>query len=129
MPEAEADIERTYTGGEISKEAFVVQKGHLQRQINFLGAMGEVRKFITGNIKVTIFIMAIGIFGSIVIGTTLHGQTIQETMETSVMLGISGSIIIFLPLLLLSAAADIVSNRVYVSSLQQTTDIKGVEKI
>jgi hypothetical protein len=112
MPAAMTAIERAYTRGEISEEMYIVRKDHIEKQNDFLGAMKETGKFIAGNAKVTIFVMAAGVLGGILSGTGLYGQTVQETAEVSIAFGISGIVIFLLPLLLLSIVAGIVSSRV-----------------
>jgi flagellar biosynthesis component FlhA len=97
MPEAAADIERTYTGGEISEETVIAKKDHLQWQVDILGAMEGVGKFIAGNAKIMICIMAVGVFGGIAIMTVLHGKTIQEAVRISIAFGIVGGISFYCP--------------------------------
>jgi flagellar biosynthesis protein FlhA len=128
MPETMTAIERAYACGEISGETFVTRKDNIAHQADFLGAMDGVGKFVAGNAKVMIFIITAGILGSIIIGTGIYGQTIQEAAETSIAFVISGGIIFLLPLLLLLIAISIVSSRGYEFSVRQLTDAKGAEK-
>lgn len=115
MPNMVETIERSYARGEIGEEVFVVRKADLPREANFLGAMDGAGKIIAKTVIVMTFVMAIGIFGSVIIGTKLHGQAIQEAVETSIAFGLSGSIVFLLPLLLLSVASTIVIGHLYKS--------------
>jgi flagellar biosynthesis protein FlhA len=114
-PGAMTTMERSYTCGEISEEAFIARKDMLYNNLIFLGDMDGVGKFLAEGIKIMILVIAFGFLGGIIIGTKLHGQTIQEAAKTSIAFGLSGGIVFFLPLLLLSVAATIVSGRVYKS--------------
>jgi flagellar biosynthesis component FlhA len=101
-------IERAYTSGEIIEEAFIARKGDIGKLDDFWDAMRETGKFIAGNAKVMIFIMAVGISGNIIIGTNLRGQTIHDLAQMSIAFGIGGAIFFLLPSLLLSVALGIV---------------------
>lgn len=115
VPGAMTTMERSYTCGEISEEAFIARKDMLYNKLIFLRDMDGVSKFIAEGIKIMILVIAIGLLGGIIIGTKLYGQTIQEAAKTSIAFGLSGCIVFFLPLLLLSVVATIVSGRVYKS--------------
>jgi flagellar biosynthesis protein FlhA len=128
MPEMMTAMEHAYTCGEISEEAFIARKDSIGQQANFLGAMDGAGKFITGDVKVMIVILAAGVFGGTIIGTKFHEQTIREVMETSIAFGISGGIIFLLPHLLLSVAMRVVSSRVYEFSVRQLTDATGAKR-
>jgi flagellar biosynthesis protein FlhA len=119
MPEMVTAMERTYACDKISEKTFIARKDNIVQQAYFLGTMDGAGKFITGNTKVMFFIMAAGIFGSIIIGTWLHEQAIRGVVEISIIFGISGGIIFLLPQLLLSIAMSIVSSRVYEFSIRQ----------
>jgi flagellar biosynthesis protein FlhA len=129
MPAIMTAAERTYTCGEISEETFIARKDHLTKQTDFFGATDGAGKFIAGNVKVAIFIMAVSFLGGIIIGTILQGQAIKDAVETSIVFSAGSGIIFFLPLLLLSAGLSIVSIRMAGFSFQHTTDTRGMEKI
>jgi flagellar biosynthesis protein FlhA len=112
IPKTMTAVEHTYTSGEISEEVFIARKNNIVQRANFLDAMDGAAKFIAGSATFMIFIMVAGIFGTVIIGTMLHGKMIQEAVETSIAFGISGGIIFLLPQLLLSVAMNIASSRV-----------------
>jgi flagellar biosynthesis protein FlhA len=106
-------IDHIYTSGKISEEVCIARKDHIKKQSDFMEAMHKTGKFIAGNAKVAIFIIAAGIPGKFITGTELYGQTIQEVAEVSIAFGISG-VIFLLSLLLLSITVNIASSRVTV---------------
>jgi flagellar biosynthesis protein FlhA len=111
-------IEDRYNRGDIRKREYITQKYSLLRRNDFLGAVDGAGKFITGSVNVTLFFMAVDVLGGIIIGTMLHGQTIQKAAETSIAFGIGG-IIFLLTLLLLSISTGIVSRNVDLPGIRQ----------
>jgi flagellar biosynthesis component FlhA len=101
-------IERAYACGEISKKAFIARKDDIGKENNFLDAINGTYKFIAGNKRVMIFIMALGVLGNIIIGTNLHGWRIQESAGISIAYGIGGAIFFLFPSLMLSVASCII---------------------
>jgi flagellar biosynthesis component FlhA len=85
--------------------------GKIEKQNDFLDAMNGTYKFIAGNTRVMIFIMAAGVWGNIIIRTNLHGRTIQDSAGISIAYGIGGAIFFLLPSLFLYAACGIIAHK------------------
>ena len=60
-------IEAEYNEGVITEAEARKKKEELQRSTDFYGAMDGASKFVSGNVKIEIFIMSINVYKSIII--------------------------------------------------------------
>jgi flagellar biosynthesis protein FlhA len=81
------------------------------REANFYGAMDGASKFISGNVKVGIFITVINLLGGIIIGVTIHGEDITSAMSTYTSCTIGDGLLSQFPALLISTATGIIVTR------------------
>jgi flagellar biosynthesis protein FlhA len=126
MPGKMMNIETKYACGAISEEMSIRQKENIGKQSDFLGAMDGMGKFIADSVKVAIVSMTVTIFGGLIIGTKIHGQTIQGAAKTFLAAAIALGIIFFLILLLVSVAAGVASLRACLFDKRRTPE--GTEK-
>jgi flagellar biosynthesis protein FlhA len=89
---------------EETEEKFISTKVSVHKQADFLGSLANAARFIAGATKMIICIIAAGVLGGIIIGKTIHGQTIQGAMALYGSLSLGNGIIVLLPLLMLSVA-------------------------
>ena len=88
--------ETEYSSGSISEEEADALKFEIRKESDFYGALDGVSKFISGNEKIRIFIIAVTVIGGILIGTLLRGEAISDAISTYVSLSI-GSGFLFMP--------------------------------
>ncbi|HOX18232.1 MAG TPA: FHIPEP family type III secretion protein, partial [Spirochaetales bacterium] len=77
LPGKQMAIEAEYNSGAITEEEARRRKEEVQREVDFYGQMDGASKFVSGNVKVGIFISVIDLVGGFVIGMVLHGESFQ----------------------------------------------------
>ena len=102
-------VETEYSSGAISEEEAKKQKAEIRQESDFYGSMDGASKFISGNVKVGIFIIIIECLGGVIIGSALYGE--QNVGTTYISLAIGDGLVTQLPALLISVAMGIVVTR------------------
>ena len=111
LPGKQMAIEAEYNSGAITEEVASVKKRDLQREVDFYGAMDGASKFVSGNVKVGILITAINIVGGIVVGMTLHQESIAIALDTYISLAVGDGLVTQFPALLISTATGLIVTR------------------
>jgi flagellar biosynthesis protein FlhA len=111
LPGKQMAIEAEYNSGLITEEEATRRKSDLQREVDFYGAMDGASKFISGNVKVGIFITLINMIGGFIVGMTIHGETWDVAVNTYISLSIGDGLVTQLPTLLISTATGIIVTR------------------
>jgi flagellar biosynthesis protein FlhA len=111
MPGKQMAIEAEYNSGAITEEEALARKNDLQREVDFYGAMDGSSKFISGNVKVGIFITVVNILGGIIVGVSLHGEPLSQALGTYIAFSVGDGLLSQLPALLVSTATGIIVTR------------------
>lgn len=111
LPGKQMAIEAEYNSGAITEEEAFRRKNELQREVDFYGAMDGASKFVSGNVKVGIFITVINVLGGIIIGVSLHGEDIMTALATYTTFSIGDGLLAQFPALLVSTATGIIVTR------------------
>ncbi len=111
LPGKQMAIEAEYNSGLITEEEASAKKNDLQREVDFYGAMDGASKFVSGNVKVGILITMINAIGGIVVGMTIHGETLQTAVDTYISLTIGDGLVTQFPSLLIATATGITVTR------------------
>ena len=111
LPGKQMAIEAAYNSGSLTEEEATKQKNDLQKEVDFYGAMDGASKFVSGNVKVGILITAINIVGGLIVGTTIHGESIGLAANTYVSLTVGDGLITQFPALLISTATGLIVTR------------------
>ncbi len=111
MPGKQMAIEAELNSGAISEEESRRRKEHLQRSVDFYGAMDGASKFVSGNVKVGIVITLINVLGGIIVGVSIHGEPFGQALATYTSLTIGDGLVSQLPALLVSVATGLVVTR------------------
>jgi len=104
-------IETEYSSGSITEEEAQKRKAQIQKESDFYGSMDGASKFISGNVKVGVFIIVVEILGGIIIGMALYGEPMQSAVNNFISLSIGDGLVTQLPALLISTAMGIVVTR------------------
>jgi len=102
-------VETEYSSGAITEEESKRQKAEIRQESDFYGSMDGASKFISGNVKVGIFIIIVEMLGGFIIGSVLYGE--QNVVPTYISLAIGDGLVTQLPALLISTAMGIVVTR------------------
>ncbi|MFW5683723.1 MAG: flagellar biosynthesis protein FlhA [Spirochaetota bacterium] len=111
LPGKQMAIEAQYNSGALTEEEATKRKNDLEREVDFYGAMDGASKFVSGNVKVGILITVINIIGGIVVGVTLHGETIGQAADTYIRFAVGDGLVTQFPALLISTATGIIVTR------------------
>ncbi|GHU97128.1 flagellar biosynthesis protein FlhA [Spirochaetia bacterium] len=104
-------IETEFNSGIITEEESMARKVELQRELDFYGNMDGSSKFVSGNVKVGIFITVINIVGGFIIGITIHGEPLAAAIANYISLTIGDGLLSQFPALLVSVATGIIVTR------------------
>ncbi len=102
-------VETEYSSGAITEEEAKKRKEQIQRESDFYGAMDGASKFISGNVKVGVFIIVVEIIGGIIIGMVMYGE--QNVVTNYISFAIGDGLVTQLPALIISTAMGIVVTR------------------
>lgn len=111
LPGKQMAIEAEYNSGAITEEVAAKRKNDLEREVDFYGAMDGASKFVSGNVKVGILITVINIVGGIIVGVTLHGETLAQAADTYIRFAVGDGLVTQFPALLISTATGIIVTR------------------
>ena len=111
LPAKQMAIDAEYSAGAITEEETRGRKKHLDDTVQFYGSMDGATKFISGTVKVSIVITMVNIIGGLIVGTTIHGEPLQQALGTYVSLTIGDGLVSQVPILLVSVATGLIVTR------------------
>ncbi|GMO30183.1 MAG: flagellar biosynthesis protein FlhA [Termitinemataceae bacterium] len=111
MPAKQMAVESEFNSGAITEEEMKKRKQEIDQESSFYGAMDGASKFISGNVKIGIFITVVNVIGGIIIGMALHGETIASAVKTYIGFSIGDGLLSQFPALLVSTATGIIVTR------------------
>ncbi len=111
LPVKQMAIESEFNSGAITEEEARKRKRDLEREVDFYGQMDGASKFVSGNVKVGIFISVINLLGGFIVGMVLHAESLATALSTYTTLTIGDGLVSQLPALLVSTATGIIVTR------------------
>ncbi|HZK19100.1 MAG TPA: flagellar biosynthesis protein FlhA [Treponemataceae bacterium] len=111
MPMKQAAIEGEYNQGAITEEEARQKKIDVQREADFYGNMDGASKFVSGNVKVGIFITVINLVVGLIFGMVLRDESFGTAIGTYAALTIGDGLLSQLPSLLISFATGLIVTR------------------
>jgi len=109
MPVKMMAVDTEYSSGAITEEEARSKKAQIQMESDFYGSMDGASKFISGNVKVGVFIIIIEMLGGFIVNSALGGQ--QSGISVYIALAIGDGLVTQLPALLVSTAMAIIVTR------------------
>ena len=110
-PTKSMSIDAEYNAGIITDEEARQKKEQLQREDDFYGAMDGANQFVSGNVKVGIFITVINVIAGLIIGMVFRQEPFSSAMRTYTTLTIGDGLLAQLPSLFLSVATGLLVTR------------------
>ena len=104
-------VETEFSSGSITEEESQKRKAQIQKESDFYGSMDGASKFISGNVKIGIFITVVNILGGIIIGVAMHGESLMLAVNNYISFSIGDGLLSQIPALLISTAMGIVVTR------------------
>ena len=110
-PTKSMSIDAEYNAGIITDEEARQKKEQLQREDDFYGAMDGANQFVSGNVKVGIFITVINVVAGLIIGMIFRREPFSNALRTYTTLTIGDGLLAQLPSLFLSVATGLLVTR------------------
>ena len=111
MPVKMMAIDTEYSSGSITEEEAHKRRALIQEEANFYGSMDGASKFISGNVKISVFIIIVEMLGGIIIGSAMYGEPITNAVSNYISFAIGDGLVTQLPALMISTAMGIVVTR------------------
>ena len=100
-------IETELQSGSITDEEAKIKKAALERSSNFYGAMDGASKFVSGNVKIGIFITIINIVAGLIIGSGINKEPFSQALRAYTRFTIGDGLLSQIPSLLVSVATGL----------------------
>ncbi|UTD13772.1 flagellar biosynthesis protein FlhA [Treponema denticola] len=104
-------IEAEYNAGVITEAEARKKKEELQRSTDFYGAMDGASKFVSGNVKIGIFITVLNIVAGLIVGIVFRQEEFTKAMQMYTRFTIGDGLLAQLPSLFISVATGLVVTR------------------
>ena len=104
-------IEAEYNAGVITEAEARKKKEELQRSTDFYGAMDGASKFVSGNVKIGIFITVLNIVAGLIVGIVFRQEEFTKAMQMYTRFTIGDGLLAQLPSLFISVATGLVITR------------------
>lgn len=111
MPMKQAAVEAEYNSGAITEEESRSRKMDVQREADFYGSMDGATKFVSGNVKVGIFITAVNLIVGVIFGMIFRSEPFSQAIQTYAKFTIGDGLLSQIPSLLVSVATGIIVTR------------------
>lgn len=116
-------IDADMNSGVITEEEGRERKEALERSTNFYGAMDGASKFVSGNVKIGIFITIINIVAGLIIGSGINKEPFSQALRAYTRFTIGDGLLSQIPSLLVSIATGLSVTR-FVATGSFAEDIK-----
>ena len=110
-PTKSMSIDSEYNAGIITDEEARQRKKQLQREDDFYGAMDGANQFVSGNVKVGIFITVVNVVAGLITGMVFRRESFDSALRTYTTLTIGDGLLAQLPSLFLSVATGLLVTR------------------
>ena len=107
IPGKQMAIDADLSAGLINEKAAQARRRELEEESAFFGSMDGASKFVRGDAIAGIIILAVNIFGGIVIGVTRHGLTLSAAADIFTKLSVGDGLVTQIPALIISLAAGL----------------------
>ena len=111
MPQKQMAAEQEYNSGAITEDELKQKKLDIQREADFYGNMDGASKFVSGNVKVGIFITIVNIVAGLIIGAGIGNEDFSSAVGVYTRFTIGDGLLSQLPALLISFATGLIVTR------------------
>jgi flagellar biosynthesis protein FlhA len=111
MPGKQMAIDADVSAGLITEEEAIQKRQDIQREADFYGAMDGASKFVQGDVRVGLLITIINIVGGLIIGVAMRNETLNQAVNTYVLLTVGDGLVQQIPSLMMSTATGIIVTR------------------
>jgi len=111
MPTKNMAIEAEYNAGAITEEESRARKAEVQKEADFYGAMDGASKFVSGNVKIGIFITVINLVAGLIFGMIFRGEPFGLAIQTYAGLTIGDGLLSQMPSPMVNLATGLIVTR------------------
>ncbi len=111
IPGKQMAIDADLSAGLIDDKEAQRRRRELEEESSFFGSMDGASKFVRGDAIAGIIILAVNIFGGIVIGTTRHSMPLSEAADVFTKLSVGDGLVSQVPSLIVSLAAALLVSK------------------
>ncbi|HTZ66158.1 MAG TPA: flagellar biosynthesis protein FlhA [Roseiarcus sp.] len=107
IPGKQMAIDADLSAGLIDEKVAQARRRELEEESAFFGSMDGASKFVRGDAIAGLIILAVNIFGGIVIGVTRHGLSLAAAADVFTKLSVGDGLVTQIPALIISLAAGL----------------------
>jgi len=111
IPGKQMAIDADLSAGLIDDRQAQDRRRELEEESAFFGSMDGASKFVRGDAIAGLIILAVNIFGGIVIGVTRHGMTLASAADVYTKLSVGDGLVSQIPALIVSLAAGLLVSK------------------
>ena len=111
IPGKQMAIDADLSAGLINEQQAQQRRRDLEEESSFFGAMDGASKFVRGDAVAGLIILAVNVFGGIVIGVTRHGLDIAAAADVYTKLSVGDGLVSQIPALIISLAAGLLVSK------------------
>ncbi|MFI4996023.1 MAG: flagellar biosynthesis protein FlhA [Hyphomicrobiales bacterium] len=111
IPGKQMAIDADLNAGLINDKQAQQRRRELEEESAFFGSMDGASKFVRGDAIAGIIILAVNIFGGIVIGVTRHGMVLANAADVYTKLSVGDGLVSQVPALIVSLAAGLLVSK------------------
>ncbi len=105
IPGKQMAIDADLNAGLIDEKVAQARRSELEEESSFFGSMDGASKFVRGDAIAGLIILAVNIFGGVVIGVTRHGLSLASAADIFTKLSVGDGLVSQIPALIISLAA------------------------
>lgn len=111
IPGKQMAIDADLSAGLIDDKEAQRRRRELEEESSFFGSMDGASKFVRGDAVAGLIILAVNIFGGIVIGATRHNMPLQQAADVYVKLSVGDGLVSQIPALIISLSAALLVSK------------------
>ena len=111
IPGKQMAIDADLNAGLINDKEAQRRRRELEEESSFFGSMDGASKFVRGDAIAGLIILAVNIFGGIIIGATRHGMPLSDAADVYTKLSVGDGLVSQIPALIVSLAAALLVSK------------------
>ncbi len=111
IPGKQMAIDADLNAGLINDKEAQQRRRELEEESSFFGSMDGASKFVRGDAVAGLIILAVNIFGGILIGATRHGMALSDAADVYTKLSVGDGLVSQIPALIVSLAAALLVSK------------------
>ena len=111
LPGKQLAIDSDLAAGYINEATARQKREKLQTEMGFYGAMDGASKFVQGDVRFGLVMIAINIIGGLIVGTSIRDESFTDALATYTRFTIGDGLVSAIPALLISSATGIIVSR------------------